>query len=117
MLKLEVYTGFRGTPAECREIWDAFEERVGKRTDNMTLHLFAQSGGLFWNGYKLVPETFPQDLTIKPKEFFLKWLSEPDMRSRVKAAIVNSEVAYTNKLEKDEIDLLVEEIMAEIEGE
>lgn len=117
MLKLEIYTGFRGTPEECMEIWEAWEARIGHRTDKATLRTFSSFGGLYWNGYKLIPETAPQEITPKPKEFFLRWLSEPDMRSRVKAAIVNSEVAYTNRLEKDEIECLVDEIMNEIEGD
>lgn len=116
MLKLEVYTGFRGTPEDCLKIWEAWEERVEKRTDRMTLKQFAKTGGVYWNGYKLVPETAPQEIVEKPLEFFTKWLGEPDMRSRVRAAIVKSEVAYTNKFETDEIDELVDDIMNEIEG-
>lgn len=114
MNNLSIYTGFRGTEQECLQIWNAWENRIGRVTDSMVLMQFANTKGLYWNGFKLVPESVPTEINLKPKEFFIRLFEQKDLRDRIHAAITKSDVAYTNKLECSEVDDLVDEIMDEI---
>lgn len=114
MNKLEIYTGFRGTEEECLSIWNAWEKRVGRVTDSMVLLQFASFKGLYWNGFKLVPESVPTEIIPKPKEFFIRLFEQQSLQQRIREAIVKSDVCFSNKLEDTEIDSLVDDIMDEV---